>query len=132
MRFARILLADDDSKVREKVADLLRSDFEVVGSVQDGQQAIESAVRLHPDVAVLDISMPIVNGMQVAAYMRDVHLGAKVIFLTVHEDQDYVHGAFSVGASGYVLKTRFLWDLIPAIEGALEGRRFVSEFPVRH
>ena len=132
MRNARILVADDDSNVRKKVADLLRSDFEVIGPVPDGQQAIECAVRLHPHVAVLDISMPFVNGMQVASYLRDVHLEAKVIFLTVHQDQDYVDSAFSLGASGYVLKSRFLCDLVPAIEAALEGRRFVSQLSVRH
>jgi DNA-binding NarL/FixJ family response regulator len=125
------LLADDLPEVHEKLTQLLRHDFDIVGSAYDGEQAIEAAKTLNPDLLILDISMPLLSGIQVASRVRDLACGAKVIFLTVHEDPDYVEAAFSVGALGYVLKPRFTSDLIPAIREALQGRRFNSEFPVR-
>jgi DNA-binding NarL/FixJ family response regulator len=127
----RILLADDNPEIRQRVAELLRADFHVVGSAEDGQQAIESALKLNPDVVVLDISMPVLNGIQAASRLRDLGCSAKVIFLTVHADHDYVETAFSVGALGYVLKSRLTTDLITAIEQALQERKFISPFPVQ-
>jgi DNA-binding NarL/FixJ family response regulator len=123
------LLADDNPEIRQRVAELLRADFHVVGSAEDGQQAIESALKLNPDVVVLDISMPVLNGIQAASRLRDLGCSARVVFLTVHADNDYVETAFSVGALGYVLKSRLTTDLITAIEQALQGRKFISPFP---
>jgi len=127
----RVLLADDLPEVHEKLIQLLRHDFEIVGSAYDGEQAMEAAKTLNPDLLILDISMPLLNGIQVASRLRETNCKAKVIFLTVHEDQDYVEAAFSLGALGYVLKPRFTTDLIPAIEEVLQGRKFTSEFPAR-
>jgi DNA-binding NarL/FixJ family response regulator len=127
----RVLLADDLPEVHEKLIQLLRHDFDIVGSAHDGEQAIEAAKTLNPDLLILDISMPLLNGIQVASRLRETNCKAKVIFLTIHEDQDYVEAAFSMGALGCVLKPRFTTDLIPAIEEALRGRRFTSEFPAR-
>jgi len=127
----RVLLADDLPEVHEKLIQLLRHDFEIVGSAYDGEQAMEAAKTHNPDLLILDISMPLLNGIQVASRLRETNCKAKVIFLTVHEDPDYVEAAFSVGALGYILKARFTSDLIPAIREALQGRRFNSEFPVR-
>ena len=132
MRSPRILLADDNSEMRERVGELLRSDFLIVGVARNGQQALESALRLTPDILILDISMSILNGIQVAKQLRESGCSTKVIFLTVHEDHDYAEAAFSLGALGYVLKPRIGSDLIPAIQGALGGHRFISQFRPRH
>ena len=127
----RVLLADDLPEVHLKVTELLRDDFDIVGFAYDGQQAIEAATTLNPDVLILDISMPLLNGIQVASRLRETGCKVKIIFFTVHEDEDYVEAAFSLGAVGYVLKSRLVTDLIPALEHALEGRRFASRLPVR-
>ena len=126
MGSTRILLADDNPELRERVAQLLRYHFNIVGSVGDGQQALESALTLNPDILLLDISMPILDGIEVASRLRDSGCEAKVIFLTVHRGSEWVEAGFSVGAFGYVLKGRIRSDLIPAIEAALQGRRFAS------
>ena len=128
MERQRILLADDNAEIRERIGSLLQSHFDVVASVENGQQAIESAIALNPDILVLDISMPIFNGIEVASRLKDSSCRAKLIFLTVHEDG----AAFSLGAFGYVLKRSVDSDLIPALQGALEGRTFASVFPARH
>ena len=127
----RVLIADDLPEIHWSVAQLLRNHFELVGSAYNGKEAIEAASTLNPDVLILDISMPLLNGFQVASRLREKDCKAKLIFLTVHDDQDYVEAAFSIGALGYVLKPRITTDLISAIEAALQGRRFTSEFPVR-
>jgi DNA-binding NarL/FixJ family response regulator len=126
-----ILLAEDNPEIRQEVVSLLQSQFEIVASVTDGQEAINSALALAPDIVLLDISMPALNGMQVTSRLNDLGSRSKVIFLTVHEDRDYVEAAFRLGAFGYVLKGRINSDLATAVEQALEGRRFVSPFPVR-
>jgi DNA-binding NarL/FixJ family response regulator len=122
----RVLLADDRPGIRERVTELLQPDFDIVAIAQNGQQAVEAASTLNPDVVVLDISMPILNGIQVASRLRDLGCGAKVIFLTVHEDPDYVEAALSVGALGYVFKSRVATDLVPAVRSVLQGLRFMS------
>jgi len=96
--------------MRERIADLLRFDFDMIAFAADGQQAIESALQLKPDIVVLDISMPVLNGLQVASHLHDQGCPAKLIFLTVHRDPDIVEAAFSAGAFGYVFK--------PLIEGS--------------
>lgn len=128
MGCARVVLADDLPEMLQKVTQLLQNDFDVVGSAQNGQEAIEAAKTLNPDLLVLDISMPILNGIQVASRLRDSGCRAKVIFLTVHEDRDYVEAAFSVGALGYVLKSRVATDLMLAAQEALLGHKFTSLF----
>jgi DNA-binding NarL/FixJ family response regulator len=122
----RVLLADDHPAVLERVCEILGEDFEVVGKVNNGRDAVVDAERLDPDVLVIDISMPILNGLQAAQRLRAAHLRAKVVFLTVHEDKDFVAAALSAGASGYVTKADVDADLIPAIRDALEGRVYVS------
>ena len=124
-----ILLAEDNPEIRQEVVSLLQSQFEIVASVTDGQEAINTALALAPDIVLLDISLPALNGMQVASRLNDLGSRSRVIFLTVHEDYDYVEAAFGLGAFGYVLKGRINSDLVAAVEEALEGRRFVSQFP---
>jgi DNA-binding NarL/FixJ family response regulator len=126
MGYPRVLLADDLPEIREHVKELLRPDFDIVAIAQNGQQAVELASIVNPDLLVLDISMPILNGIEVASRLRYLGCKAKVIFLTVHEDPDYIEAALSVGALGYVFKSRVATDLVPAARSALQGLRFMS------
>ena len=123
----RVVLADDHQAVVEKVRSVLGEDFEIVGAVADGNQAVDAVRVLDPDVLVIDISMPVLDGLQAAARLQKANCRAKIIFLTIHEDQDYVAAALHVGASGYVTKSRLTADLVPAIRAALQGRTFVSQ-----
>jgi len=123
----RVVLADDHQAVVEKVRSVLGEDFEIVGAVADGNQAVDAVLVLNPDVLVIDISMPVLDGFQAAARLQKANCRAKIIFLTIHEDQDYVAAALHLGASGYVTKSRLAADLVPAIRAALQGRTFVSQ-----
>jgi DNA-binding NarL/FixJ family response regulator len=127
MNKIRVLLADDHQTVLERVCEILGEDFEVVGKVNNGRDAVAQAERLDPDVLVIDISMPILNGLEAAQRLKSAKLRGKVVFLTVHEDKDFVAAAFSAGASGYVTKENVDTDLVPAIRDALEGRVYVSQ-----
>ena len=113
MASPRVLLADDSPEVLEKVAQLFRDDLDIVARLQNGQAALAAAASIDPDLVILDIAMPLLNGIQVASRLQDLGSRAKVVFLTVHEDQDYVEAAFSAGALGYVLKSRMLVRPIP-------------------
>ena len=122
----RILLADDHRQFLVMVERVLTSTCEVVGSVPDGQSLLDAARRLAPDVIVTDISMPILNGIEASKQLNESGCAAKIIFLTVHSDSDFVQTCLAIGAFGYVAKTRFALDLIPAIQEALAGHIFVS------
>jgi DNA-binding NarL/FixJ family response regulator len=108
------------------VARLLEDEFDVIAAVANGERAIEAAVRLAPDLLVLDISMPVLNGLEAAFCLKESGSKTKVIFLTVNEDPVIVEAALSVGALGYVPKQRLATDLIPAIRQVLDDRIFVS------
>jgi len=123
----RVLLADDHETVLARVREILGEDFNVVGSVNNGRDAVAEVQRLDPEVLVIDISMPVLNGLQTVSQLRSTDHRSKVVFLTVHEDQDYVDAALSAGASGYVTKARVETDLIPAIREVLEGRTYISQ-----
>src|ERR1700733_15223371 len=120
MGFPRILLADDHHEMLRTITELLESEFEIVAAVTNGEQLIEAALHMNPDLIVLDISMPIVNGIRAASHLRKSASRAKVIFLTVHEDPVFVAAAVSAGALGYVLKYRVSIDLIPAVREVLQ------------
>jgi len=123
---ARILVAEDHELMRNKVVRLLRRDFEVLEAVTNGEALLEAAARLKPDVCVLDISMPRLNGIETATHLKKSNSKAKVIFLTIHNDSDSVGAAFKIGAEGYVFKTRMAADLIIAVREVLAGRTFLS------
>jgi DNA-binding NarL/FixJ family response regulator len=123
---ARVLLADDHQGFLAVATRLLDPEFEVVKTVGDGEALVSEAVRLAPDVIVLDISMPKLNGIDAARQLRAAGLRAKIVFLTVHEDLDYVRGAFGAGAQGYVIKIRLASDLLEALREVLASRSFVS------
>jgi DNA-binding NarL/FixJ family response regulator len=122
----RILLAEDHKDMRERVVRLLEPEYEVVGAVEDGLALLDAAGRMRPEVCVLDISMPRMNGIEAANHLRECAPALKVIFLTVHEDQDFVRAALATGALGYVVKSWMASDLRAAIRAALAGRLFVT------
>jgi DNA-binding NarL/FixJ family response regulator len=122
----RILLADDQKEMLQTVNLILSDDFTVVGSVENGLRAVDLAMTLSPDVLVLDISMPVVDGIEAAHRLKELGSCARIIFLTVHVDHEFVEAALSVGALGYVLKPCLATDLVPAIWTVLQGNIFVS------
>lgn len=128
MKRARILVAEDHKLMRDRVMRLLKSEFEVVGAVDSGQALLEAAARLNPDVCVLDISMPTLSGIETANQLKLANSAAKVIFLTIHNDPDFVGAAFKSGAEGYVFKTRMAADLVTAVREVMAGRTFLSSF----
>ena len=128
MKRARILVAEDHKLMRNRVVRLLKSEFEVVGAVDSGQALLDAAARLKPDVCVLDISMPVVSGIEAAAQLKLSDSPTKVIFLTIHNDSDFVGAAFKSGAEGYVFKTRMAADLLIAVREVMAGRTFLSSF----
>ena len=129
MRCPRILLADDFPPFLEQADQFLRNDFEIVGFARDGGKALSLCLILGPDILLLDLSMPVLRGLEVAARLQELGCKSKIIFVTGQEDHDYVETAFSLGASGYVLKCRIATDLLPAIDAVLNGSTFTSPFP---
>jgi DNA-binding NarL/FixJ family response regulator len=123
---ARILLADDHKEIRDRVVRLLEREFEMLEPVKDGRELLESVSRLKPDVCLLDISMPVINGIEAAAQLKESGSMAKIIFLTIHEDPDFLIAALKAGASGYVVKPRMASDLRAAVKEVLAGRTFIS------
>jgi DNA-binding NarL/FixJ family response regulator len=123
---ARILLADDHTLVAEGIRKLLETRFELVGSVEDGRAAVEAAKKLNPDVILLDISMPMLNGIDAAIQIRKAVPEARIVFLSMHADPMYVKEAFRVGGSGYLLKRSAATELIFAIEEVLKKRFYVT------
>jgi Response regulator containing a CheY-like receiver domain and an HTH DNA-binding domain len=125
-RVPRILVADDQEEVRRTIVSMLEDEFEIEGSAENGSQVLELALNRPPDVLVLDICMPVLNGIETAAYLKAAGCPAKVLFVTVHEDPDFLNTAMSVGALGYVSKAHLATDLIPAIRSVMEGCVFIS------
>ncbi len=124
----RIVIADDHLRMLQKVTQLLEPEFDVVGTVSDGQALLSAVAELQPDVVILDITMPGINGIEAARQLRQAGSPAKIIFLTIHEDPDFLTEALATGALGYVVKARMATDLIPAVHEALTNRSFVSPF----
>ena len=118
-------MADDNPRVLESVSGLLSTDFDVIATATHGLQAVDLALRLQPDIVVLDVAMPKFDGFQTAQALRQHGSPARVVFLTMHRSDEYVSAAMSAGGHGYVLKSRIYSDLASAIDHAFEGRRFV-------
>ena len=126
MKRPRVLLADDHTLVLEGLRKILEPECDVVGSVEDGRSLLAAAEQLKPDIILLDVSMPLLNGVEAARMLRNAVPGAKVIFVTMHADATYVAGAFRAGASGYVLKRCASMELLNAIHQVLSGRAYVT------
>jgi DNA-binding NarL/FixJ family response regulator len=122
----RVLFADDHTAFFAFVAELLAPEFEVLQTFDSGLAMIDSGLASQADLIVLDISMPDLSGLDVAARLKGMGCPAEIVFLTVHADQDYLQSAWQVGARGYVVKQRLATDLVPALRAALAGHRFVS------
>jgi len=125
----RVLLVDDNEAMLVRASAALMPDCLIVGAVKDGPAALAAAGALRPDVIVLDISMPGMSGFEVADRLRKTGSTAAVVFLTVHDDEEFVVAAKAAGVIGYVVKPRLTSDLLRAVREAREGRPFVS--PVR-
>ena len=123
---ARVLLVDDNEVMLNRAAAALRYCCLVVGSVKDSRKALEAALSLKPDVIVLDISMPGMSGLEIASRLREAGSTAALVFLTVHDEEDFILAAKAAGAIGYVVKPRLGSDLTVAVQEARAGRPFVS------
>ena len=123
---ARLLLAEDHKEMRDLIARMVGREFEVVGAVGDGRALLEAESRLKPDICVIDISMPILNGIEAANLLQQSESTAKIVILTAHADKDFLETALEAGALGYVLKPRMTSDLLLAIREAMSDRMFIS------
>jgi len=132
MRRPRLLLADDHTLLLEGIRLLLEPEFELVGSAEDGHALLDAAKNLKPDVILLDISMPILNGIDAAHRLRKLVPSARVIFLTMHADPAYVAEAFRAGAAGYLLKRAAASELLTAIREVMKGHHYVSPLVTRN
>jgi DNA-binding NarL/FixJ family response regulator len=123
-----IMLADDNTTILNHVGKMLEKErtYKVVASVSDGAVVIREYSRLKPDVIILDISMGNLSGIEIARQLRDSGCSAKIVFLTVHEDTDYLNAAMGAGGSAYVVKSRLNLDLLSAIHAVLRNKIFVS------
>jgi DNA-binding NarL/FixJ family response regulator len=122
----RVVLADDEPGFIAASVRLLEPEFDVVKAVGDGKQLLDEAPGLKPDLVVLDISMPVLNGIETARQLRSLGCQSRIVFLSVHGDPEYVDAGFAAGASGYVIKSRLVSDLPLALREVLAGRSFVS------
>lgn len=125
----RVLLADDHRMVAEGLKSLLEPEFELVGLVEDGRRLLDEAARTKPDVAVVDITMPRVNGLEAIPLLKKAAPGMRVVVVTMHREPAYARRAFEAGADGFVLKHAAAEELIAAIRAAAEGRPAVSPAP---
>jgi DNA-binding NarL/FixJ family response regulator len=122
----RILLADDHRMVAEGLKGILTEEFELVGIVEDGRAMVAAARKLRPDVIVADISMPLLNGIDALAPLKQDNPDVRVVFLTMHRDAAYARRALDAGASGFVLKHSAPAELVLAVRAALQGRTFIT------
>ena len=122
----KILVADDHPIIAEGLRSLLEPTFDLVRVVENGREMIAAAKELEPDAIVVDISMPLLNGIDAVSQFRREGIKAKIIFLTMHTEANYARRALAEGASGYVLKHSASSELLFAIQQALAGRTFVT------
>ncbi len=132
MERIRVLLADDHEAMLERVTKLLGAECDVVAAVRDGRQALEAVRESKPDVLVLDISMPVMNGIETAHRLKEAGIEVRIVFLTVHDDPDFAREALEAEELGYVIKPRIASDLVVAINEVHAGRSFVSPLSPPH
>jgi DNA-binding NarL/FixJ family response regulator len=122
----RVLVADDHRAMLDSLVRLLSRDFDVVSAVTDGVSVVDAAARHAPDLLVLDIAMPGLNGIAAAARVKASGSPVKIVFVTNLHDREFVDGALALGDIGFVVKDRLVADLLPAIRTVLNGQAFVS------
>ena len=126
MKKPRVLMADDHSILLAGVRKLLEERYDVVGMVEDGRALIEAAERLKPDVILVDISMPLLNGLDAVRQLRKSQPDVKLLFLTMHASPQYATEAFKAGGNGYLLKQSAVSELPEAIEAVLQGKYYLT------
>ena len=126
MHRPRVLLAEDHAETAERLRKLLRADFDVIASVEDGDALVDAAERLSPDVIVTDIAMPGVDGIEAVTLIRRHNPNARIVIVTVHAESMFVEAGLAAGALGYILKDTAGDELVPAVRAALGGHRYVS------
>jgi DNA-binding NarL/FixJ family response regulator len=123
----RVLLADDHAVLRDGLKALLQAQgFDVVGAVSNGRDAVRSAIELKPDVVVMDITMPALNGIEAVTLLRDKLPDARVVMLSMHSSAEHVYRAFEAGAAGYLLKESAGEEMVAALRAVCGGRRYLS------
>lgn len=122
----RVLIADDHAMLREAFQKFLERDCEVVGSVADGRALLDLAPKVRPDIILVDISMPLLNGLDAGLQLKQMMPQVKLIFLTVNGDPDFVNQAFRNGASAYLLKNCAVAELYKAVESVMRGKSYVT------
>ncbi len=133
MKKIKILIAEDHTILRQSLVILLsqQEDIEVIGEASGGQEAYRKIVKLRPDIAILDISIPQLNGIDLAAKLRQEAVDIKIIILTMHKSEDFVTAALRAGVRGYVLKDNALEELIECIESVSNGNVYLSQSVTR-
>lgn len=126
----RVLLADDNPTILDVVTQMLQKEFQVVGAIGQASAVIREAPELKADVLILDISMGEMNGFEITRQLKLDQCPTKIIFLTVHEELEFIRAAFDAGASGYVFKSRMNTDLRTAINTVQAGRVFIPQAPI--
>lgn len=121
-----LILVDDHPGVLRQAIDLLPERFDVIEALEDGMGLQSALNKFQPDILVMDITLPIVSGVELARKIRAAGFTTKIVFLTVHADSDYAWEAFDAGAAGYVIKPRLASDLVSALDAVAAGHRFVS------
>src|SRR5687768_18500843 len=128
MRRLRILMADDHKMFAQGLRSLFQNEFELLATVENGQALVEAARILNPDVIIVDISMPVMNGFDAVRQLKKEGCRAKIVFLTMHADEGLVAEALRCGASGYVLKQSVGEELMSAITQVSEGKVYMPQF----
>jgi len=126
MTRAHILLADDHTLTLEGIRAVVEPHHEIVGAVADGRALVEAAIRLKPDLIILDITMPLLNGIDAAVQIGKSFPGVKLLFVTMHVNPAYLEAALNAGGTGYVLKSAAREELLDAIEAVMNGRIYVT------
>jgi DNA-binding NarL/FixJ family response regulator len=124
MSAVRVLIVDDNPDFLQATREILSDDFTVVGELHDGKSVVREAARLEPQVIVLDISLGDITGFDVARRLKAAGSGAKVVFLSIHESEEFVRTAITLGAAGYVFKSQAAFELSRAVAAAVNGKTY--------
>lgn len=124
MNRVRLVIADDSALMRQVIESALNAQHEIVASVEDGEAAVAAAAKLSPQLMLLDISMPGLNGLEAGREIKRVRPHILLIFVSEHDEKSYINAAFDAGGSGYVIKRRMMSELLPAIQDVLIGKEY--------